>query len=87
MKVVRWLGELAQDYQRCFFILMLGLSVFFIGLAVFYLSAQYYQQSHLLAELMTLISLLVMAVGVGIAVVGYLSLAYYRWHQFFRKNK
>jgi len=86
MKFVRWLGGLAQDYQRCFFIFMLGLSVFFIGLAAFYLSAQYYQQSHLLAELLALASLLIMAVGAAIAVVGYLSLTYYRWYHFFRKK-
>ena len=62
MKFVRWLGGLAQDYQRCFFIFMLGLFVFFIGLAAFYLSAKYYQQRHLLAELLAVASLLIMDV-------------------------
>ena len=65
---------------------MLRLSLFFITLSAFYLSAQYYQQSHLLAELLALASLLIMVVGAAIAVIGYLSLTYYRWYHFFRKK-
>lgn len=87
MFIVRWLGNLAQNYQRCFAIFGAGLGIFMIGIALFYLSAKHYDAQPLLAELLTLIALLLFAIGIAIALVGYLSLTYYRWYHFFKKRK
>jgi len=86
MFVVRWLGNLAQNYQRCFAIFGAGLMLFMMGLALFYLSAKHYDAQPLLAELLTLVSLLLFAIGSAVALVGYLSLTYYRWYHFFKKR-
>lgn len=85
MFIVRWLGNLAQNYVRCFTILSIGLMVFFMGLALFYLSAQHYDAQPLLAEVITLVALILLAIGFVVAMIGYLSLTYYRWYIFFRK--
>lgn len=86
MKIVIWLGNLAQNYQRCFAIFGAGLGLFMIGLALFYLSAKHYDAQPLLAELLTLVALALFAVGIITALVGYLSLTYYRWYHFFKKR-
>jgi len=86
MKLVRWLGLLAQNYTRCFMIFMTGQSVFFVGLALFYMSAQHHASQPLLAEVIAFIGLILIIVGVIIAAVGYLSLTYGRWYHFFRKK-
>ena len=87
MFIVRWLGNLAQDYQRCFAIFGAGLAVFMIGIGLFYLSAKHYDAQPLLAELLTLIAILFFAIGIITALIGYLSLTYYRWYIFFKKKK
>ena len=87
MFIVRWLGNLAQNYQRCFAIFGAGLGLFMIGLALFYLSAKHYDAQPLLAELLTLVALVLLAIGSIIALIGYLSLTYYRWFHFFKKRK
>lgn len=86
MFIVRWLGNLAQNYQRCFAIFASGLGLFMIGLALFYLSAKHYDTQPLLAELLTLIAILLFVIGSAVALVGYLSLTYYRWYHFFKKR-
>lgn len=87
MFIVRWLGNLAQNYQRCFAIFGTGLTIFMIGIGLFYLSAKHYDAQPLLAELLSLIAILLFAIGIGTALVGYLSLTYYRWYIFFKKRK
>jgi len=86
MKIVIWLGTLAQNYQRCFAIFGAGLMIFMLGLALFYLSAKHYDTQPLLAELLTLVALLLFVIGSAVALVGYLSLTYYRWYHFFKKR-
>ena len=86
MKVVRWLGLLAQDYKRCFMILMTGQCVFFVGIALFYMSAKHYDEQPLLSELVAFFGIILIAIGVVVALVGYLSLTYGRWYQFFRRQ-
>ncbi|GAA6134439.1 hypothetical protein NBRC116188_12280 [Oceaniserpentilla sp. 4NH20-0058] len=86
MKIVIRLGNLAQNYQRCFAIFGAGLGLFMIGLTLFYLSAKHYDAQPLLAELLTLVALALFALGVITALVGYLSLTYYRWYHFFKKR-
>lgn len=87
MFIVRWLGNLAQNYQRCFAIFGAGLAVFMMGIALFYLSAKHYDAQPLLAEVLTLLAVLLFAIGIATALVGYLSLTYYRWYHFFKKRK
>lgn len=86
MFIVRWLGNLAQNYQRCFAIFAAGLGTFMLGLALFYLSAKHYDSQPLLAEIISLLAILLFAMGIAIALVGYLSLTYYRWYHFFKKR-
>lgn len=86
MFIVRWLGNLAQNYHRCFLIFATGLIIFMVGVALFYLSAKHYDAQPLLAELLTLVSLLLFVIGIVTAMIGYLSLTYYRWYHFFKKR-
>jgi len=86
MKIVRWLGMLAQDYKRCFMIFMIGQMVFFVGIAFFYLSAKHYDSQPLLAELVAFLGIVLIAIGVLVALIGYLSLTYGRWYHFFRRK-
>lgn len=86
MKLVRWLGLLAQNYTRCFVIFMTGQTVFFVGLAFFYMSAQHHATEPLLSEVVALVGLILIAIGVVVAAIGYLSLTYGRWYHFFRKK-
>ena len=86
MKVVRWLGTLAQDYKRCFMILMIGQCIFFVGIALFYMSAKHYDAQPLLSELVAFFGMLLIVIGVGMALVGYLSFTYGRWYHFFRRS-
>lgn len=86
MKIVRWLGALAQDYKRCFMILMTGQCIFFVGIALFYMSAKHHDAQPLLAELVAFFGLILIVIGVAVALVGYLSLTYGRWYHFFRRN-
>lgn len=86
MKIVRWLGLLAQDYKRCFMIFMIGQTVFFVGITLFYLSAKHYERQPLLSELVAFLGILLIATGIVIALVGYLSLTYGRWYHFFKRR-
>lgn len=86
MKVVRWLGMLAQDYKRCFMILMTGQCVFFVGIALFYMSAKHHDAQPLLSEIVAFFGLILIVIGVIIALIGYLSFTYGRWYHFFRRN-
>ena len=86
MKIVRWLGMLAQDYKRCFMIFMIGQMVFFVGIAFFYMSAKHYDSQPLLAELIAFLGVLLIVIGVLVALIGYLSLTYGRWYHFFRRR-
>ena len=86
MKIVRWLGMLAQDYKRCFMIFMTGQSVFFVGIAFFYLSAKHYDAQPLLSELVAFLGMLLICIGILVALIGYLSLTYGRWYHFFRRR-
>jgi len=87
MFLVRWIGNIAQSYQRSFAILMVGQSIFFVGLALFYLSAEQQMGKPLLAEFLVLLSIIIISVGIAVALVGYLALTYGRWYHFFRKTK
>jgi len=87
MFFVRWIGNIAQSYQRSFAILMVGQSIFFVGLALFYLSAEQQMGKPLLAEFLVLLSIIIITVGIAVALVGYLALTYGRWYHFFRKTK
>lgn len=87
MFFVRWIGNIAQSYQRSFSILMVGQSIFFVGLALFYLSAEQQVIKPLLAEFLVLLSIIIVSIGVLVALVGYLALTYGRWYHFFRKTK
>ena len=87
MFLIRYIKYLAQDYQRCFMLLMIGWSVFFVGLALFYMSADYQLQHELLGELLTLLSLFFLGIGVAVAALGYISLLYFRWSALSRRNK
>ena len=87
MFFVRWIGNIAQSYQRSFAILMVGQSIFFVGLALFYLSAEQQMGKPLLAEFLVLLSIIIISVGIAVALVGYLALTYGRWYHFFRKTK
>ncbi len=87
MFLIRYIKYLAQDYQRCFMLLMIGWSVFFVGLALFYMSADYQLQHELLGELLTLLSLALLGTGVAVAALGYISLLYFRWSALSRRNK
>jgi len=87
MFLVRWIGNIAQSYQRSFAILMVGQSIFFVGLALFYLSAEQQMGKPLLAEFLVLLSIIIITVGIAVALVGYLALTYGRWYHFFRKTK
>lgn len=87
MFFVRWIGNIAQSYQRSFAILMVGQSIFFVGLALFYLSAGQQVTKPLLAEFLVLLSIIIISIGVVVALVGYLALTYGRWYHFFRKTK
>jgi hypothetical protein len=86
MKVVRWLGLLAQDYKRCFMILMTGQCIFFVGIALFYISAKHYDAQPLLSELVAFFGIILIFIGVAVALVGYLSLTYGRWYHFFKRR-
>jgi len=86
MKLVRWLGLLAQNYARCFVIFMTGQSVFFVGLTFFYMSAQHHTAQPLLAEIIAFLGLLMIIIGIIVAAIGYLSLTYGRWYHFFKKK-
>ncbi|MFT6327254.1 MAG: O-antigen/teichoic acid export membrane protein [Crocinitomicaceae bacterium] len=86
MKVVRWLGTLAQDYKRCFMVLMTGQCIFFVGIALFYMSAKHYDAQPLLSELVAFFGMLLIVIGVVVALIGYLSLTYGRWYHFFRRR-
>jgi hypothetical protein len=86
MKIVHWLGMLAQDYKRCFMILMTGQCIFFVGIALFYMSAKHYDAQPLLSELVAFFGILLIAAGCAVALVGYLSLTYGRWYHFFRRS-
>lgn len=85
MFFVRWIGNIAQNYQRSFGILMIGQVIFFVGLALFYLSADRFSGQPLLAEFMVLLAIILVAIGIAVALVGYLALTYGRWYHFFRK--
>ena len=87
MYFVRWIGNIAQNYQRSFAILMIGQVIFFVGLALFYLSAGQQTTKPLLAEFLVLLSIIILGIGVLVALVGYLALTYGRWYHFFRKPK
>lgn len=86
MKIVHWLGTLAQDYKRCFMILMTGQCIFFVGIALFYMSAKHHDAQPLLAEIVAFFGLILIVIGVAVALVGYLSLTYGRWYHFFRRR-
>mgnify|MGYP003385968463 FL=1 len=86
MKIVHWLGALAQDYKRCFMILMTGQCIFFVGIALFYMSAKHHDAQPLLAEIVAFFGLVLIVIGVAVALVGYLSLTYGRWYHFFRRR-
>ena len=86
MRLVRWLGLLAQNYTRCFVIFMIGQSVFFVGLAFFYMSAQHHAAQPLISEIVAFVGLIMIVVGIIIAAIGYLSLTYGRWYHFFKKK-
>jgi len=85
-KAVIWIGRIAQNYQRALAIFMVGQVVFFVGLALFYLSADRYDSTPLVAELMVLIALILLACGAGIALIGYLAITYGRWYHFFKNS-
>jgi len=86
MFIVRWLKRLTQDYQRSFFVFMLGLSIFFIGLAPFYMSVKHIALNPLLAEIMVLIGLFLLGTGAVLAAIGYLCLMVYRLQRFTKKK-
>ncbi|MFT7110114.1 MAG: hypothetical protein ACI843_001782 [Psychrobacter glaciei] len=86
MKAVRWLGMLAQDYKRCFMILMTGQCIFFVGIALFYMSAKHYDAQPLLSELVAFFGIILIVIGIAVALVGYLSFTYGRWYHFFRRR-
>lgn len=81
---MNWLKQFAQDPNRGFNWFLTGAGLFFTGLAILMVAETLLYES-VVRELIALLSLALIVVGIGAAIIGYLGMNYYRWSDFFTR--
>lgn len=82
---MNWLKQFAQDPNRGFNWFLTGAGLFFGGLAVLMVAETQLYDS-VLRDLTALLSVGMIVIGLALAIIGYLGMNYYRWHDFFTRT-
>jgi len=82
---MNWLKRFAQEPTRGFNWFLTGAGLFFAGLAILMVAETQLYES-VVRELIALLSMGLIVIGLGTAVIGYLGMNYYRWNDFFTRS-